>query len=178
MKFASLAAIALVSSTDAKLFDFGKKKDSTPSTPSKPTNFRENTLWLVEGVKGYHDGFTNAFYKQSGHGRDTECLNDETIDNMVKLNEALSNPVALIKNVTNIQEDFTYFADAAEVVENLGKCRFEGVPFDILHVCASDKTACTPTKFLENLTKNMFVLVGKMTSMAESVKGFPKEGQR
>jgi hypothetical protein len=150
MKFASLAALGLVASVDAK------------------ADPKETMLWAVGGFKGYHEGFEKAFYKNNHTPKDG-CLDQETIDGFVKV----SNPLAAMKHITSLSEDFTYFSDAAEVFENLSKCRFEGPAFDILHECAKDKTACTPSKFLENVTKNMFVLVGKMTSMAESFKGFP-----
>ena len=36
---------------------------------------------------------------------------------------------------------------------------------------------CAMTKITENLTKNMFVLMGKMTAMAETMKEFPSEDE-
>ena len=81
--------------------------------------------------------------------------------------------MSLFADVTNIQKDFNVFADGAQIMENFGKCHLEGPAFDVLELCNTDAEACAPQKLLENLTKNMFVLVGKMTSMAETFKGFP-----
>ena len=155
MKFASLAAIGLVSSVEAAV------------------DFKATTIWFVEGVKGYHEGFEKAFYKTSEGSTHADCLNDETVNNMATFLALYSNPAQVFKKITNIQEDFTMFADAAEIFENVSKCRFEGPALDIVHQCATQKDSCTLQKFLENLTKNMFVLVGKMTSIAETLKGFP-----
>ena len=40
-------------------------------------------------------------------------------------------------------------------------------------MCSRDPDACAMNKLIENLTKNMFVLMGKVTSLAESLKDFP-----
>ena len=160
MRFATLAAIGLVA-VEAK-------------TKVDP---KENILWYVDGVKGYHEGYEKAFYKSSRREQNSKCLNDETINNMVTFGAMAADPIHMFKNIANVQTDFTLFSDAAQIIENVATCRFEGPAFDILHTCSSDKTACAPTKFVENLTKNMFVLVGKMTSMAETLKGFPQKNR-
>ena len=58
-------------------------------------------------------------------------------------------------------------------MENVSKCHFEQSAFDIMEMCNKDAEACTINKIIENLTKNMFVLMGKVTSLAESLKDFP-----
>ena len=85
----------------------------------------------------------------------------------------MSDPLNMMASIANIQQDFNMFAEGAEIMENLSKCHFEGPAFDLLHLCNVEAESCTMAKMLENLTKNMFVLVGKMTSMAESLKDFP-----
>ena len=157
MKFYSLAAIGLVAMVDAK-----DKVDP-----------KENTKWYVDGIKGYHSGFEKAFYKSSSHDLNKECMDDTTIDNMVRFGTILTDPFSIFSDVTDIQKDFNLFADAAEIMENLSKCRFEGPAVELLTLCAKDADACAMPKLLENLTKNMFVLVGKMTSLAETLKDFP-----
>ena len=155
MKFASLAAIGLVAAKDSKSFD--------------PTATIE---WGVDGVSGYHEGFSKAFYKTSTHDKD-QCLNKETVENMAKFGALMADPLNFFKNITNVAEDVNLLANGAEIIENIATCRFEGPAFDMLHTCSTDKEACTINKFIENVTKNMFVLVGKLTSMAETFKGFP-----
>ncbi len=157
MKFATLAAVGLVA-VEAK-------------TASK-FDIKATIEWGVDGVSGYHEGFAKAFYKTNSHNKQ-DCLNQETIDNMVKFGGLVSDPVHIFKNITNISEDFNLLSDGAEIIENLASCRFEGPAFDMLHTCPTDKDACSISKFIENVTKNMFVLVGKVTSMAETFNGFP-----
>ena len=65
------------------------------------------------------------------------------------------------------------FARMAEIMENLSICHFEESFIDLLTFCTGDSTKCVPQKLAENMSKNMFVLIGKMTSMAENLEGFP-----
>ena len=130
-------------------------------------------MWYVDGVKGLHDGFFKAFYKSSSSPDQDQCLNDETINNLIVYGSLAADPLNIFSHITDVQKDFNIFADGAQIMENFSKCHIEGPAFDILHLCSTDDNACAPTKLLENLTKNMFVLVGKMTSMAETFKGFP-----
>ena len=85
--------------------------------------------------------------------------------------------MSVFTDMANIQQDFNLFAEGAEIMENLSKCKFEGPAFDLLALCTKDPEACQMPKVLENLTKNMFVLVGKMTSLAETLQDFPQEEQ-
>merc|ERR1719329_162500 len=67
------------------------------------------------------------------------------------------------------------FAQMAEIMENLSKCHFEESAFDIMTLCTKEPSACLLPKVTENLTKNMFVLIGKMTSLAETLQGYPSK---
>ena len=132
-----------------------------------------NSMWYIDGFRGFHDGFYKAFYKSS-HGSSSDgCFDDETVKNLVTYGDLILNPASAFENIANIEEDFNLFADGAEIMENLAKCHFEGPAFDLLHMCNENKDNCSINKLIENLTKNAFVLVGKATSMAESAKGFP-----
>ena len=60
-------------------------------------------------------------------------------------------------------------------MENLSTCHFEQSVFDLMQECNDSEDACKIETITQNLTKDMFVLVGKMTSMAETVKDFPAD---
>ena len=100
-------------------------------------------------------------------------MNEETIKNICSFQKKLIDPLGALAEVSNIQDDFNMFAKMAEIMENLSICRFEESPIDLMTFCTSDVTRCTPQKLSENMSKNMFVLIGKMTSMAENLEGFP-----
>ena len=147
------------------LFDIFSKKT--------PEQQEANTKWYIDGAKGYYDGYYKSFYKTSMDQAQSECLNDETTGNLLKFGKIAANPLTLVSSITNISEDFNLFAEGAEILENVSKCHFEQSAFDIMHLCSTDPDACKMNKLIENLTKNMFVLMGKVTSLAESLKDFP-----
>ena len=44
-----------------------------------------------------------------------------------------------------------------------------------MSLCTKDKEACKMSTLTQNLSKDMFVLVGKMTSLAEVLQDFPSK---
>ena len=60
-------------------------------------------------------------------------------------------------------------------MENLSTCHFEQSVFDIMQECNDNEESCKIDAITQNLTKDMFVLMGKVTSMAETVKDFPAD---
>ena len=140
-----------------------------------PEEQRENTLWYIDGLRGYHEGYTKAFYK-STHGKkiDDECLDQTTIDNVTNFQAVFSDPTSAL-SFTSIQKDFNLFAEGAEIMENFSACKFEEPMLDLMMMCSGEEKPCAMSVILENMTKNMFVMIGKMTSMAETMKDFPLE---
>lgn len=65
------------------------------------------------------------------------------------------------------------FAQMAEIMENLSVCHYEKPAFDIMGLCTKDKNACKLQTITQNMSKDMFVLIGKMTSLAEVMQDFP-----
>ena len=177
MKFFALTAVtAALTSVKAQQFETPIVQDmfAVRSTEDQ----LKDTIWYIDGLKGYYEGFHKALYKQNGSPSE-KCLNDETIKNISSFQKKMIDPLAALADVSNIQEDFNMFARMAEIMENLSICRFEESPIDIMTFCTTDATKCTPQKLSENMSKNMFVLIGKMTSMAENLEGFPaKENEK
>ena len=65
-----------------------------------------------------------------------------------------------------------------QIAEDVMACHFEKSAYDLMTFCSADATACTMSKLMENLSKNMFVIMGKMTSVAEIMKDFPASDKR
>lgn len=147
---------------------FHKQTDAEKAAKQK-----ENTLWYASGIKGYYTGFYKSFYKQELPADAAACLNEETIDNVINFQGILANPMQLVTNVADIQKDVNVFTQMAEVMENLSVCHFEKPAFDILAVCNKDKKACNMQTLTQNMSKDMFVLIGKMTALAEVMQDFP-----
>jgi argininosuccinate lyase len=106
------------------------------------------------------------------------CLDDETTQNMVNWGTIVLHPSYLTDNIMNFTQDFALATSGMEIAEDVMACHFEKSAYDLMTFCSSDATACTMSKLMENLSKNMFVIMGKMTSMAETMKDFPATDKR
>ena len=165
LSFAAVATVVAANQFPQVQFPMVEKKS--------PEQLRSDTEWNIAGVKGYYDGFYKSFYKSNMPETMKECLNKETVDNVVVFETVLNDPFNI--KMMDIQKDFNMFAEMAQIMENLSKCHFEESAFDIMTLCTKDPSACLLPKVTENLTKNMFVLIGKMTSLAETLQGFPSK---
>ena len=85
---------------------------------------RDPTFY-IEGIKGYYEGYYAAFYKASLESNEQECLNEETINNGIKLGNVLMHPWSAFANITDFQADMSFFSAAAQVMEDVSKCHFE-----------------------------------------------------
>jgi hypothetical protein len=65
------------------------------------------------------------------------------------------------------------FGSTTQIADDLVKCNFQEPLVDIYNECFDGEGKCSVTAISENLSKNMFVLMGKATSMAETFKDFP-----
>lgn len=111
--------------------------DSADKEAAKLAKEEKLTLQL-NGWKGFYDGYYKAFYKTNSHdSTNADCLNDETIDNMVAMSGILSNPMSLFE-MKNIQADMNLFGEGAEVMEDLSACHFEQSAFDLWAMCHMD----------------------------------------
>ena len=164
MKFFQLAALAAVSEAAY----LTPKVESTPEVQGMV----DQSMWAIEGVKGFYDGYYKALYKRATPDME-KCLNEETAKNIATLEGLVLDPVGALGKIADIQNDFNLFGEMAEVFENLSQCHFEESVFDIIGMCAADPEACLMPKLTENVSKQMFVLVGKLTSLGETMNGFP-----
>lgn len=136
---------------------------------------KENTLWYAAGVKGFYSGFYKSFYKSSMPEGMDKCLDDETIENVMAVQGLFKNPIKTFSSIANIQNDVKEFSQLAEIMENLSTCKFEKAGIDIVTMCTKDMSACSLSTLTQNVSKDMFVLVGKLTSLAEMFQDFPSK---
>ena len=124
--------------------------------------------WWIDGVKGLHEGFYKALYKTGHVQTDGKCLDTETMANLDGFSDLFANPMSLFTSF-DIQKDIGYFSQGAEIFEDLAACKWEAPAVDLITFCGKDATVCSIKTLGDNLTKNMFVLVGKVTSVAETL---------
>lgn len=132
-------------------------------------------MWYSAGLKGWYTGFYKSFYKQELPADNAKCLNEETIDNVLSMEHLVEDPLASLANIANIQQDMNLFTKMAQIMENLSTCHFEQSAFDVMELCTKDPHTCDITTLTQNVSKDMFVLVGKMTSLAELLQDFPSK---
>ena len=167
MKFFALVALASASAVEVEPVDQEALKQA-----------QDDALKLqLDGWKGFYDGYTRSFYKINSHETVNEnCLDDTTVDNIIAYSDIIHDPFSLL-NFSKIHEDLNLFAEGAEIMSDLSNCKFEQSIFDIMAMCKEvdedGVSKCAMSHITENLTKNMFVLIGKMTSLAETLQGFP-----
>lgn len=170
LSFAAIAATYAAATPEVQAGFFGGL-----SKEEKAAKQKANTMWYSSGIKGYYSGFYKAFYKMELPTDAAKCLNEETVDNVLSMEHLVTDPLSAFGNIANIQEDMNIFAKMAEVMENLSTCKFEQSAFDIMSLCTKDSNACKMTTLTQNVSKDMFVLVGKMTSLAEVLQDFPSK---
>ena len=95
------------------------------------------------------------------------------MENTMNFFNMVTNPLSVVTNIADIQKDVNIFTQMAEVMENLSVCHFEKPAFDLLSFCTKDSKVCEISQLTQNMSKDMFVLIGKMTSLAEIMQDFP-----
>ena len=148
-------------------------------TPEEKQIADDKLYTQLDGYKGFYDGYTRSFYKINSHEQVNEdCLDEKTIDNIIAYADIINDPFSLL-DFSKINEDLNLFAEGAEIMSDLAACKFEQSVFDIMAMCKevdeNNVSKCDMSHITENLTKNMFVLMGKLTGMAETMKDFPSE---
>ena len=166
----SFAAMAALATATPVVQDglFGSSEDAALKQ-------KQDTLWYAAGIKGYYQGFYKQFYKMELPEASAECMNKETMENIINLEHVMTDPMAAFGNMVDIQKDMNMFTQMAEIMENLSVCHFEQSAFDIMSLCTKDFKACDMGTITQNMSKDMFVLIGKMTSLAEIMQGFPSK---
>ena len=147
------------------LFGAAVAKEETEIVISKEAAIKDQ----LDGAKSFYDGYYKAFYHASSKDETlSKCMDDATIDNMIQLGKIMKDPLSMFE-LKNIKADMNLFGEAAQVAADLSECHFEQPFFDIWTMCTEDKEACAMPKLTENMTKNMFVFVVKLTQMGETL---------
>ena len=187
MKFAAIATIAVAAAHPEVqgMMDWMPAMPTMPSMGKADANsikadpkLEADAKWYVEGMKGYYDGYYKQFYKKREDASMASCLDETTTTNMVNWGTIMLHPSYLTDNIMNFTNDFALATEGMQIAEDIMACHFEKSAYDLMTFCSADATRCTMSKVMENLSKNMFVLMGKMTSMAETMKDFPAVDKR
>ena len=91
-----------------------------------------------------------------------------------RLKDVIDNPLSLVTSF-DLTKDMHLFGSVSQIADDLVKCDFQEPFVDLYHECMNGDGACSVSTISANLSKNMFVLMGKMTGMAETMNDFPSE---
>jgi hypothetical protein len=164
MKRALVLTLILALSATA----LAKDKKPVPPTPAPvpeevvPADGYNTPVFYIEGFRGLWVGLEKGLFKTADTG--AMCLNDKISEKVIKVVEAI------------VDLDFTklqgMLSDIMEIGMNLSQCSFDGF-VKVFDYCFEDAENCGPNKLMANIQKNMFVIMGKFTDVANIIKEFP-----
>lgn len=141
----------------------------TETQAKQPNLFKDDISdanYYIEGIRGFWDGYTTAFYKNSKKTNKGDCLNDETTKNILSI-------IDFFEHNPDMSKLFPMFGQVVQIADNLQNCGLKSSFEDIEKFCYANEDNCSTTTLMNNLTKNMLSIVGKVTEAGEVLKEFP-----
>ena len=118
----------------------------------------------AEGIKGFHAGYYHGLYNEKLHMAD-ECLDSETEENIGKVLEDLADIKSIGKNM------FALVGQLTEIYQDVQVCHFQDPTMDLMAYCKASEGACGLGTVAANMQKQMFAVMGKLTSMGQIFAG-------
>lgn len=139
----------------------------TSATPVLTKEFQESpAYYYIQGAKGLWMGYQQGFYKNTK--KDVgNCLNDKVIEDVMDI-------VDFVQTMDTTKM-FALFGEGMEIFNSLQSCSIQTSFKDVSTFCSSHPQSCTGASIMDNVTKNMFVLMGKFTEVTTIVQDFPAE---
>ena len=126
---------------------------------------------FVQGARGFFVGFQSGLYKTDKV--DENCLNKE----------AEAKILELFKAVFSGKFDLSFMmkcvTDLMTITSSISSCSTQSFT-DLANFCFFDAgNNCAPAKLMENIQKNLLIIMGKLTDMSTLVmQGLPKDGEQ
>ena len=70
---------------------------------------------------------------------------------------------------------FNVFNEAMQVYNNFEQCSVQSSFNDVVTFCNNNPDSCSGQSLFENMTKNMFLLMGQVTSLTTIANEFPAD---
>ena len=126
-----------------------------------------DAYYYIQGLRGFWLGYETGFYKNSKSGATSQCLNDNTVKDIVDIVEVVES--------FDTSKLFGIFNEAMSVYNNFQECSVQQSINDIVTFCNTHPQNCNGSALIDNLTQNMFVLMGQATQLSTVMNGFPAE---
>ena len=123
--------------------------------------------YVLQGARGFYQGFQKGLYK--AEKVDDSCLSKEAEEKIVQLFGMI------IKQKLDMNKMMTLVSDIMTITQSISSCNINTIS-DIGKYCYHDnQLACTPDKISDNVQKNLFVIMAKVTDISNVVMmGVPK----
>ena len=137
------------------------------ATPVLTKEFQDSPVYYyIQGAKGAWMGYQSGFYKNTKKNVDN-CLSDKVIEDVMDIVEFMQ--------TFDQSKIFGLFGQGMEVFNSFQSCSIESSFNDVSTYCNVHPSACTGAALMDNVTKNMFVLMGKFTEVTSVLQEFPAE---
>ena len=171
----TLMAVLFTAATVEAGFSFRKPtahKYLTTQAPKVWETPEQNELdYVLQGGRGFYQGFQKGLYKIEKV--EDSCLNKEAEEKIVQLFGMI------LKQKFDMNKMMTLVADIMTITQSIQSCSVRSIS-DIGDFCFhSGVNSCTPDKIADNVQKNLFVLMAKMTDISNLVMGgIPKDAEQ
>ena len=136
---------------------------ATPMVHSIDTS--SDAYYYIQGAKGLWTGYQQGFYKNTKKDIGN-CLNDQVIEDVVELADFFK--------TFDTTKMMSLLPKGMEVFNSLNSCSVTSTFTDVATFCVLHPDSCTSASLMENVTKNLFVLMGKFTEVTTIMNGgFP-----
>ena len=125
--------------------------------------------YVLQGARGFYQGFQKGLYK--AEKIDDSCLSKEAEEKIVELFGMI------IKQKLDMNKMMSLVADVMTITQSISSCNINTFS-DIGKFCFhNSENTCTPDKIADNVQKNLFVIMAKVTDISNIVMtGIPKNG--
>ena len=126
---------------------------------------------MVQGARGFFMGFQSGLYKTEKV--DENCLNPEAEAKILELFDKV------FKGEIDIAFMLRVVTDLMTITASIESCSTKAVT-DLASYCFFDTGKnCELTKLIENIQKNLLIIMGKLTDISTLVlQGLPKDGEQ
>ncbi len=165
----TIMAVLFTAATVEAGFSF-KPKLSTHAARVWETPEQNELDFVLQGARGFYQGFQKGLYKVEKI--DDGCLSKEAEEKIVELFGMI------INNKLDMNKMMSLVSDFMTIFSSIQSCNVHTFS-DIGTFCFHDGTmTCTPDKIADNVQKNLFVIMAKMTDVSNLVmQGIPKNAE-
>ena len=171
----TLMAVLFTAATVEAGFSFRKPTPTKYLTTQAPKVWEtpeQNELdFVLQGGRGFYQGFQKGLYK--AEKIEESCLSKEAEEKVIQLFGMI------INQKLDMNKMMTLVGDVMTIFQSIQSCKEHSIS-DLSNFCFhSGANTCTPEMIANNVQKNLFVIMAKMTDISNLVMGgIPKDSEQ